>query len=174
MPEFEALAASHTDKKLLKVDVDENEEIAGELGVNGLPYFVVTKDGKKVAGFGATTFKADLAAALEKAGGSSSGGGADTAVVEIDATELVFADAKSGAELHFKLGDGVINYTVGGEARPAFKNVQSDGGVRLLFPEIKKGCALPEKDLHVNLGKLMSLVKKVGGEAVNFPTSVKA
>ncbi len=48
-PVLEQIAEENTDIKVVKVNVDENIELAGEFGVRGIPALFVTKEGKTVA-----------------------------------------------------------------------------------------------------------------------------
>ncbi len=45
-PVLEKFAAKHEDIKVVKVDVDENEELAVSYGVQGVPTLLVFKDGE--------------------------------------------------------------------------------------------------------------------------------
>jgi thioredoxin 1 len=55
-PVFDKLSGSFTGKmKFSRINVDENQEIAGKYGVRGIPTLIVFSDGKKVGdivGFG--------------------------------------------------------------------------------------------------------------------------
>ena len=48
-PVFEALSKEMTNVKFLKLDVDENQEIASKYNVLGVPTFLVFNKGKEVA-----------------------------------------------------------------------------------------------------------------------------
>ena len=48
-PVLEQVAAENEDIKVVKVNVDENVELAGNFGVRGIPALFVLKDGKTVA-----------------------------------------------------------------------------------------------------------------------------
>ncbi len=48
-PVLEQIAAENEDIKVVKVNVDENQAIAGEFGVRGIPALYVLKEGKQVA-----------------------------------------------------------------------------------------------------------------------------
>jgi thioredoxin 1 len=48
-PVFEETSKGHKDVAFAKVNVDEHGEIAGELGIRGIPTLVLFKDGKEVA-----------------------------------------------------------------------------------------------------------------------------
>ena len=45
-PFFDELSKKYTNLKFIKVDVDELEEVASEVGVSAMPSFFVYKDGK--------------------------------------------------------------------------------------------------------------------------------
>ena len=172
MPTYESIASAHGGTaKFLKVNVDNLEDIAAEMDVNGLPFIAFVKGGRKVDGFGHLTQKG-VEAALAKNASVVAAAPTHASVRDTGVSSFEVTDAKSGNILAFRIEDGAIAYTVGGDARPSFKNAQSDGNSRLVFPETKKGCALPEKDLHIHLGNLKSLISKVGGETINFPTEV--
>lgn len=47
-PIIDEIAASETDKKVCKVNVDENPELAGQFGVFSIPTLLVIKDGQVV------------------------------------------------------------------------------------------------------------------------------
>ena len=47
-PFFAQLAEKYPDAVFVKVDVDENEEVAAECGISAMPTFQAFKDGKKV------------------------------------------------------------------------------------------------------------------------------
>ena len=48
-PVFEKLAEKYAGKIVFgKLNVDENSDIAGKFGVNGIPTFIIFKDGKEV------------------------------------------------------------------------------------------------------------------------------
>ena len=76
MPDYESIAGEYASgAKFLKVDVDELEEVAGELGVSQLPYLVILKSGSKVHTSPMPT-KSDLVSKLSElnvAKGESSG-----------------------------------------------------------------------------------------------------
>lgn len=48
-PVLEQIAEEHADIGVVKVDVDQNIELANEFGVKGIPALFVLKDGKTVA-----------------------------------------------------------------------------------------------------------------------------
>lgn len=48
-PVLEQVAESNEDIKVVKVNVDENQELAAEFAVRGIPALYVLKDGKQVA-----------------------------------------------------------------------------------------------------------------------------
>ena len=50
-PRFEAFSGSYPNIHFVKVNVDEAQEIATELGIASLPTFLFYKDGKKVSMF---------------------------------------------------------------------------------------------------------------------------
>ncbi|XP_021944684.1 thioredoxin-2 [Folsomia candida] len=50
-PKLEEMAALFTDVIFLKVDVDENEEVASEYGISCMPTFIFIKNGEKVSEF---------------------------------------------------------------------------------------------------------------------------
>ena len=47
-PYFDELSKKYTSIKFVKVDVDELDDIAAELGISAMPSFFVYKDGKIV------------------------------------------------------------------------------------------------------------------------------
>ncbi|BDA44390.1 Thioredoxin [Coccomyxa sp. Obi] len=47
-PVFEELSTKYPSVVFLKVDVDQNEAVAGECGISAMPTFQVYKDGKKI------------------------------------------------------------------------------------------------------------------------------
>lgn len=47
-PKFEEMAQQFTDVIFLKVDVDENEEVASDYGISCMPTFIFVKNGEKV------------------------------------------------------------------------------------------------------------------------------
>jgi len=47
-PVFEELSTEMTDAEFVKVNVDDNQELAGESGVQGIPTLIIFKDGKEV------------------------------------------------------------------------------------------------------------------------------
>ncbi len=47
-PVFEELSSELTDAAFVKVNVDDNQELAAENGVQGIPTLIVFKDGKEV------------------------------------------------------------------------------------------------------------------------------
>lgn len=48
-PVLEQIAEEQEDLKIVKVNVDENPQLASEFGVRGIPALFVVKDGKTVA-----------------------------------------------------------------------------------------------------------------------------
>jgi thioredoxin 1 len=48
-PVLEQIAEENSDIKVVKVNVDENQGLAGEFGVRGIPALYVMKEGKQVA-----------------------------------------------------------------------------------------------------------------------------
>jgi len=50
-PVIQELASEHDNVVFLKVNVDENGELAGEYGVNGIPHFAFFKNEKKLEEF---------------------------------------------------------------------------------------------------------------------------
>lgn len=48
-PVLEQIANENDDIKVVKVNVDENQALAGEFGVRGIPALFVLRDGKTVA-----------------------------------------------------------------------------------------------------------------------------
>ena len=48
-PVLEQISEEHSDIKVVKVDVDNNIELANQFGVRGIPALFVLKDGKTVA-----------------------------------------------------------------------------------------------------------------------------
>ncbi|KAK0161164.1 hypothetical protein PV327_009666 [Microctonus hyperodae] len=64
-PQFEELSKQHSSIIFLKVDVDENEEIAATYEVSSMPTFVFIKNGKVVHQFAGASI-AKLTEAIEK------------------------------------------------------------------------------------------------------------
>ena len=50
-PAYEQLSNSNTDVVFMKVNVDDNGELAGKYGVSGIPHFVFLKSSTKVGEF---------------------------------------------------------------------------------------------------------------------------
>ena len=48
-PVLEQIAEEHEDIKVVKVNVDENQQLAQDFGVRGIPALFVLKEGKNVA-----------------------------------------------------------------------------------------------------------------------------
>ena len=48
-PVLEQIANENEDIKVVKVNVDENQALAGDFGVRGIPALFVLRDGKQVA-----------------------------------------------------------------------------------------------------------------------------
>ena len=48
-PVLEQIAEENADIKVVKVNVDENQTLAGDFGVRGIPALFVLRDGKQVA-----------------------------------------------------------------------------------------------------------------------------
>jgi thioredoxin 1 len=47
-PYFDELSKKYTNLRFIKVDVDELDDVAAEVGINAMPSFFVYKDGKVV------------------------------------------------------------------------------------------------------------------------------
>ncbi|KAJ9472731.1 Thioredoxin-2 [Diplonema papillatum] len=102
--------------------------------------------------------------------------GFNVAIPDVDVSYFSFVDPESGNTLAFSadMDAEKIRYQVNGKYGPSFATVQSDGYNRVSFVDVQKGCTLPEVNLHVHIASLLSLVKKVGGKASGFPSTVKA
>lgn len=67
-PIIDRLATQTAGKAIIcKMNVDENTQVAGELGISGIPALVLFKDGKEIDRFVGVQAEADLLAAIEKA-----------------------------------------------------------------------------------------------------------
>jgi len=51
IPILDQVAAKMPAVKIGKVNVDENSDLAGQFGVNTIPYLIIFKDGRKVSDF---------------------------------------------------------------------------------------------------------------------------
>uniref|UniRef100_A0A8D9B3L8 Thioredoxin n=1 Tax=Cacopsylla melanoneura TaxID=428564 RepID=A0A8D9B3L8_9HEMI len=65
-PKIEELAAEYQDVVFLKVDVDENEDIAMEYDISSMPTFVFVKNSEKVEQFSGANFDKLKATVLAK------------------------------------------------------------------------------------------------------------
>ena len=66
-PIIEELASDFDGRlKVGKVNVDDNQQLAGQFGIRGIPTMMVFKDGQMVDSFVGLQQKADLAGAIEK------------------------------------------------------------------------------------------------------------
>jgi len=66
-PVIEELAADYDGKvKIGKVNVDDNQQLAGQFGIRGIPTVMLFKNGQAVDSFVGLQQKGDLAAALDK------------------------------------------------------------------------------------------------------------
>jgi len=66
-PIVEELAGEYDGKaKIGKINVDDNQEIAGQFGIRGIPTVMIFKGGEVAASFVGLRSKADLAAALDE------------------------------------------------------------------------------------------------------------
>jgi thioredoxin 1 len=66
-PIVEELAADYTGKvKVVKVNVDDNQNLASQFGIRGIPTVMIIKDGQVAESFVGLRSKEDLAAALDK------------------------------------------------------------------------------------------------------------
>ncbi|HOX25632.1 MAG TPA: thioredoxin [Candidatus Krumholzibacteria bacterium] len=66
-PVVEQLAADYAGKvKVVKVNVDDNQQLAAQFGIRGIPTVMIFKGGEMVESFVGLQQKADLAAALDK------------------------------------------------------------------------------------------------------------
>ncbi|HPF70527.1 MAG TPA: thioredoxin [Candidatus Krumholzibacteria bacterium] len=67
-PIIEELAGEYAGKaKVGKVNVDDNQELAGTFGIRGIPTVMLFKGGEVIGSFVGLRPKADLAGALDKA-----------------------------------------------------------------------------------------------------------
>jgi thioredoxin 1 len=67
-PIVEELAGEYAGKaKVGKVDVDSNQNLAGQFGVSSIPTLIIVKDGKVVGGRVGVGSKAELAKMLDEA-----------------------------------------------------------------------------------------------------------
>jgi thioredoxin 1 len=65
-PALEALADEYAGRlKIVKVNVDENQQVAGALGVRSIPTFVVFRDGKAVQDAVGALSRAEIARLVE-------------------------------------------------------------------------------------------------------------
>ncbi len=66
-PIVEELAGEYEGKaKIGKINVDDNQELAGQFGIRGIPMVMMLKIGEVAAGLVGLGCKADLAAALDE------------------------------------------------------------------------------------------------------------
>jgi thioredoxin 1 len=66
-PVIEELAGDFDGKvKIGKINVDDNQQLAGQYGIRGIPTVMLFKGGEPVDSFVGLQQKADLAAAIEK------------------------------------------------------------------------------------------------------------
>jgi len=66
-PIVEELAGEYAGKvKVVKVNVDDNQDLAAKFGIRGIPTVMVFKDGQVAESFVGLRPKEDLAAALDK------------------------------------------------------------------------------------------------------------
>jgi thioredoxin 1 len=66
-PIVDELAADYTGKvKVVKVNVDDNQNLATQFGIRGIPTLIIFKDGQVAESFVGLRTKQDLAAALDK------------------------------------------------------------------------------------------------------------
>jgi len=66
-PVVEELAGDYDGKvKVGKVNVDDNQQLAAQYGIRGIPTVMLFKGGQQVESFVGLQQKADLAAALDK------------------------------------------------------------------------------------------------------------
>jgi len=65
-PVFEALGEEMKDYKFTKVNVDENQELAGKYGVRGIPTMIFLRDGEEVDRVVGALPKEALKAKIEK------------------------------------------------------------------------------------------------------------
>jgi thioredoxin len=67
-PTIEALATEYEGKaKVVKVNVDDNQQLAGEYGIRGIPTVMVFKDGQMINSMVGMKPKEELAMALDAA-----------------------------------------------------------------------------------------------------------
>jgi thioredoxin 1 len=67
-PVIEELAGDYAGKaKVGKVNVDDNQQLAGQFGIRGIPTVMLFKNGEAIESFVGLQQKGDLAAALDKA-----------------------------------------------------------------------------------------------------------
>ncbi|MEJ8475863.1 thioredoxin [Roseibium sp. H3510] len=74
--------------KLVKMNIDENPEIAGQLGIQSIPAVVVFKDGQPVDGFMGAKTDSEVKAFIEKVGGAAPVSQADALLEQGDALVL--------------------------------------------------------------------------------------
>jgi thioredoxin 1 len=66
-PIVEELASDYDGRvKVVKVNVDNNQELAARFGIRGIPTVMIFKDGQVATSFVGLKSKADLAAAIDK------------------------------------------------------------------------------------------------------------
>lgn len=66
-PEFEAAAPEAGDVKFAKVNTEEEGELAGQMGIRGIPTVIFYKDGKEVHRFSGARPKASILEEVKKA-----------------------------------------------------------------------------------------------------------
>ena len=72
--------------KLVKINVDENQELAGQLRIQSIPTVYAFKDGQPVDGFAGAQPESELRAFIDKVTAGASGGAAiDAALAQADA-----------------------------------------------------------------------------------------
>jgi len=65
-PVLEEIAKERPNLKIIKVDVDESEDIAGEFGIMSIPTLILFKDGKSIGNTGGFQSKEALLSIIDK------------------------------------------------------------------------------------------------------------
>jgi len=84
--------------RLVKINIDENQAIAGQLGVQSIPAVFAFKDGKPVDGFMGALPESEIRKFIEKNGGA--GNSQTKAALEEAAAELANGDAEKAGALY--------------------------------------------------------------------------
>eukprot|EP01060_Flectonema_neradi_P017386 TRINITY_DN24280_c0_g1_i1.p1 TRINITY_DN24280_c0_g1~~TRINITY_DN24280_c0_g1_i1.p1 ORF type:complete len:324 (+),score=67.59 TRINITY_DN24280_c0_g1_i1:61-972(+) len=173
MPDYESIASEYgSSAKFLKVDVDELEEIAGDLGVTQLPFLVILNNGSK-AHTSAMPGKADVIAKLSElgvqkgaAGGETSAKSEEAKAPEIGENSLKFSNFEFSTETVLRLKDdkGTEHVIKKLKWDPSSSTIDYDGGK----------VSVPLADTAAVTSKLLTLASDsdvpVSGFKVKVPT----